>query len=68
MHWLVRQVIKKIIDQYLFTTTAIIFMIGAIAFGATAVIGASVTLGLWSVVCAIAGVYFLLFATMLGEI
>lgn len=59
---------KKFISKYLFTLTAIVMMIGAIGFGTSAIIASSVTLSLWSVVCAIAGVYFLLFATMLGEI
>ena len=60
--------VKGIIKRYPFTVTAILFMVGAIAFGTAAIIGSSVSISLWSVVCAIAGVYFLLFATMLGEI
>lgn len=60
--------IKNIVDNYLFAATAVLFMIAAIILGVTAIIGSSVTISLWSVVCAIAGVYFLLFATMLGEI
>jgi len=60
--------IKKIINEYLFTTTAMLFLVGAVVLGTIAVIGLSVTASLFSLVCAIAGVYFLLFASMLGEI
>ena len=60
--------VKKIINEYLFTTTAMLLLIGAVVLGTIAVIGLSVTASLFSLACAISGVYFLLFASMLGEI
>lgn len=60
--------IKKIINEYLFTTTAMLFLVGAVVLGTIAAIGLSVTVSLFSLTCAIAGIYFLLFASMLGEI
>lgn len=55
-------------NKYLFTITALVLLVAAIVLGIITIIGSSVTVGLWSVVCAISGIYFLIFAKMLGEI